>query len=79
MANPTLNDLRSMLADTTGIETSSLTLDSRFEDIGLESADAASFAAAVQNRYNVPIEASDLAQMKTLGDFYRHVVSKSAS
>jgi acyl carrier protein len=79
MAAPTLDDLRSMLAETTGVEANTVTLDSSFEDLGLESADAANFAAAVQRKYQVQMDAAELTQMKTVGDFYRAVVSRTAA
>jgi acyl carrier protein len=78
MAAPTQDELRKMLADTTGVDESAITLDSRFDDLGLESADAANFMSAVQDRYGVKLDASDLGSMQTVGDFYRRLVEAAS-
>lgn len=78
MATPTLDELRAMLAESTGVDARTVTLDSSFEDLGLESADAANFAAAVQSKYQLKMDSDELAQMTTLGDFYRTITSKAA-
>ena len=75
MANATLAELRTMLEKSTGTKASSITLDSKLEDLGLASADQASFAASVQKKYKVEIKAADLSKMKTVGDFYRRINS----
>jgi acyl carrier protein len=78
MAAPTQDGLRQMLAETTGVDESSITLDSRFDDLGLESSDAASFMSAVQERYGTQLDASDLGSMQTVGDFYRRLVASGS-
>ncbi|HZU96158.1 MAG TPA: acyl carrier protein [Planctomycetota bacterium] len=77
MSNATLADLKTMLEKSTGTKASTITLDSKLEDLGLASADQASFAASVQKKYKVEIKAAELTKMKTVGDFYRRINSKS--
>jgi acyl carrier protein len=76
MANATLADLKTMLEKSTGTKAAKITLDSSLEDLGLASADQASFAASVQKKYKVEIKAAELGKMKTVGDFYRRINSK---
>jgi acyl carrier protein len=78
MAAPTQGELREMLAETTGVDESTITLDSRFDDLGLESSDTANFMSAVQERYGVSLDASDLGNMQTVGDFYRRLIAASS-
>jgi acyl carrier protein len=78
MAVPTQTELEQMLAESTGVNASDITLDSRFEDLGLDSSDQAAFASKVQQRYGLHLHPDDLGKMTTVGDFYQHVVSKSS-
>ena len=78
MSTPVLSDLKDIFSERTGISANKITIDSTMDDLGLDSSGAADFAATIQTKYNIQINAEELAQLKTVDDFYRLIVQKAS-
>jgi acyl carrier protein len=78
MSAPVLSDLKGAFSESTGISVEKITIDSTMDDLGLDSAAAADFAANIQTKYSIQINAEELAQLNTVDDFYRLIVQKTS-
>jgi acyl carrier protein len=69
MAESTYEVVRQALADQLNLDPSSITPDSLIgDDLGADSLDAVELVLALEERYEVVIEADDAESLKTVGD-----------
>lgn len=57
-----------IVADIAEVEPSEVALDARLEDLGVDSLDGLRIVAAVEKRYRIVIEESEIAKIRTMPD-----------
>lgn len=64
------------VAETMGVDVGSLSLETKFVDLGADSLDMVEFSMDVEEAFKVSIEQSDMANIKTLGDAVSFIQSR---
>lgn len=64
----TIEDLQELVSKETGLGLMALDLDSPVEKLGIASIDIVSIVFAIEDRYDVTIEAEELPPAKTFGE-----------
>ena len=69
-----LEKMKEMIADQLDIDTSEVTLESRFkEDLDADSLDLFELVMALEDEYEVEIPSEELEDMKTVGDIVNYL------
>ncbi|MGI9099910.1 MAG: acyl carrier protein [Solirubrobacteraceae bacterium] len=61
-----------------GIDASQITRDATFEDLDIDSLDVAELSQIIEDEYGIRLSSEELAELKTIDDTIRLVVSRSA-
>lgn len=70
MATPKLDDVRELISKQAGVPVGKVTVDSKLEDLGLESKDISTVLTQAEAKWGVKLQAESFAACKTVGDLY---------
>ncbi len=79
MAEITQDDVLDLVAEEAPVERSALTRDATLDALGVASLDVISVLFALEDRFGVVVEQSDVEGVKTLGEFVDAVLAKAAA
>lgn len=65
------------VAENMGIDTSSLTMETTFQQLGADSLDMVEFSIDVEDEFGLNIEQEDITKIKTLGDAVKFIEEKA--
>jgi acyl carrier protein len=79
MAEITQDDVLDLVAEEAPVERAALTRDATLDALGVASLDVISVLFALEDRFGVVVEQSDVEGVKTLGEFVDAVLAKAAA
>jgi acyl carrier protein len=77
MATLTADDILDLIAQEAPVERADLTPEATLDALGVASLDVISVLFALEDKFGVVVEQSDVDQAKTLGDFTAAVLAKA--
>ncbi|HHW45826.1 MAG TPA: acyl carrier protein [Clostridiales bacterium] len=72
----TLSKVAELIAENAGVDAKEITMDTTFEELGLDSLDAVDLVMACEEQFSVTIEMDEA--LKTVGDVVRLIDSQKA-
>ena len=72
----TFEKIRGIIVDQLGIEETEVSLESTFEDLGVDSLGIFEVIMAIEEEFNIQIPNEDAENIKTIGDAVKYVESK---
>ena len=79
MAEITQDDVLDLVAEEAPVDRAALTRDATLDALGVASLDVISVLFALEDRFGVVVEQSDVEGVKTLGEFVDAVLAKAAA
>ena len=79
MAEITQDDVLDLVAEEAPVERAALTRDATLDALGVASLDVISVLFALEDRFGVVVEQSDVEGVRTLGEFVDAVLAKAAA